>query len=332
MSAPDRLLALWLTGKCNLRCRYCYAAHGPQADMRYETARKAMDYMDGHPFRLQLAGGEPLLNKPLLLRILEDVGDDPSIPCSIQTNATLIDDGIAEVFRKYRVAVGVSLDGKPEINEKQRGETPKALEGIRILGAHGIRVNLTVVVTAENAARLHELVDMALYLGNVNGIGLDLLRRAGRAVDNGISPAAPEALEHGLRALKKRVDEVNRLLPRPLIVREFEKAKYYLSAEHPCLDYCFAARGKSFVVLPDGGCWPCGSLAGQPEYSMGNVHSAVQPLTIQCARPEQCETCVYRKACTGGCPSRGLLRGGFDELDCLMKKISFELVQTGGRS
>ena len=272
------------------------------------------------------------MNKPLLLRILEDVGDDPNIPCSIQTNAMLIDDGIAEVFRRYRVAVGVSLDGKPELNDKQRGGTRKALEGIRILGVHGIRVNLTAVVTAENAARLDELVDMALYLGNVNGIGLDLLRRAGRATDHGVAPAAPEALEHGLRALKRRLDEVNRLLPRPLIVREFEKAKYYLSAEHPCLDYCFAAQGKSFVVLPDGGCWPCGSLAGQAEYSMGNVHSAVQPLTIQCAKPEQCETCVYRRACTGGCPSRGLLRGGFDELDCLMKKISFELVQTGGRS
>lgn len=328
MAVPDRLLVLWLTGRCDLRCRYCYAANGPQADMAPDTARKAIDLMGGRPFRLQLAGGEPLLNRRLLLEILETVGGEPNILCSIQTNATLVDDVLAEVFRKNRVAVGVSLDGMPEINEKQRGLTPKALEGVRILGAHGLRVNLTAVVTAENAARLDQLVDLAVYLGNVNGIGLDLLRQAGRAAESKIAPADPGSLERGLRALKIRLDQVNRLLPRPLVVREFEKAKYCLHAEHPCVDYCFAAQGKSFVVLPNGDCLPCGSLAGQAQYSMGNVHSGVHPLSIRCARPEKCNTCVYRKACAGGCPSRGLLRGGFDELDCLMKKISFQLMET----
>lgn len=330
MGVPERLLVLWLTGRCNLRCRYCYAANGPKTDMAPNTAQKAIDHMGGRPFRLQLAGGEPLLNRALLLQVLERIRGNPDISCSIQTNATLIDDEAAEVFRKNRVAVGVSLDGKPEINEKLRGETRKALDGIRILGEHGIRVNLTVVVTEENAAHLAELVDLSVYLGNVNGIGLDLLRRAGRAVDGQIFSASPESLRQGLLALKKRLDGVNRLLRQPLVVREFEKARYCLAAERPCMDYCYAAQGNSFVVLPDGDCYPCGSLAGREQYSMGNVHSAVHPLSIQCTRPEKCETCVYRRACTGGCPSRGLLRGGFDELDCLMKMVSFQLMQTGG--
>ncbi len=328
MSAKRRLLVLWLTGRCNLRCRYCYAADGPAADMDMDTAVKAIGLMGEHPFKLQFAGGEPLLNLPLLEEILEYIRKNkPRAACSIQTNGTLLDDRAARLLEQNRVAVGVSLDGKPEINERLRGKTGKAVEGIRLLGEHGMMVNLNTVVTAENAEHLADMVDMAIYLGNVGGIGLDLLRCAGRAREGGAVRASAEALQKGLLDLKTRLDTVNRLLPRPLIVREFEKAKYYLAAEQPCMDYCYAAQGNSFVVLPGGDCYPCGSLAGQPQYSMGNVHSTVRPLRIDCTRPEKCRTCIYRRVCSGGCPSRGLLCGGFDELDCLMKKITFQFAE-----
>ena len=183
-------------------------------------------------------------------------------------------------------------------------------------------------MTRDNAEHLADLVDMAVYLGNVGGIGLDLLRMTGRAEDGETGPAEAETLRLGLLRLKERLDAVNRLLERPLVVREFEKAACSLGAKKPCRDYCYAARGEAMAVLPQGDCYPCGSLAGRPEYYMGNVHSTVRPLRIGCARPERCGACVYREACSGGCPSRGILCGGFDELDCLMKKISFQFAQS----
>lgn len=327
-----RLLVLWLTGKCNLRCRYCYAADSSAEDMTFETAKKAIGWMQGANFKVQFAGGEPLLNLSLMKEILEYLAQEyPNTACSVQTNAALITEEAAALFKKYHVAVGVSMDGSPERNERLRGKTKEAINGIQILRKHGIMVNLNAVVTAENVLHLADLVDLALYLGNVGGIGLDLLRYAGRAKEGAVQRASAKQLEEGLLLLRKRLDYVNTFLDRPLIVREFEKASYYLETEAACKDYCYASQGKSFVVLPDGTCYPCGSLAGMEQYNMGNVHSTVHSLRINCERPEKCRTCVYQKACSGGCPSRGLLNGGFDELDCLMKIITFQFAEDAKR-
>ena len=328
MNEGKRLLVLWLTGRCNLKCKYCYAAHGPAKDMDMDTFKKAVELMGAYPFKIQFAGGEPLLNKPLLEEILDYLERErPDVSCAIQTNGTLIDDSFARMVKRHRLAVGVSMDGKPDKNEWLRGRTKAVIEGVRLLGDYGISLNLNTVVTAENVLHLADIVDMAVYFGNVRGIGLDLLRLSGRAMEKQVHRAEPGDLEEGLHLLKERLDTVNRLLKRPLVVREFQKAAYYLKTRNVCMDYCFASQGNSFVVLPDGECYPCGSLAGEKKYNMGNVHSAVTPIRINCTRPPQCSDCTYRSVCSGGCPSRGLLYGGFDELDCLMKKITFQFAE-----
>ncbi|MDR0818437.1 MAG: radical SAM protein, partial [Oscillospiraceae bacterium] len=291
---------------------------------------KALDAVSGDDFKLQLTGGEPLMNLPLVERVLEDVSSMPNCRgVAIQTNGTLIDGDTAKLLKKRRVAIGVSLDGKPETNERQRGGTKAAIEGIERLCANGIAVNINCTVTSDNAENLSETADMAAYLGNVRGIGLDLLRKSGRAVD---SQAAGETeLLTGLERLFGRVAEINRLLPpeRKIVVREYENAKRLLNGKQQPYNgsgsppYCYASLGKSYTVLADGECYPCGSLAGDARYRMGNVHSAVRSLAIRCEAPEECGGCSYKSVCTGCCPSRGLLNGGFNATDCIMKKYIF---------
>jgi uncharacterized protein len=301
-------------------------------DMELEMAQQVVNLMGSHPFRLQFAGGEPLLNLPLMEKIMEYTRTRcPDARFSVQTNGTMLDEKAAAVFRRYRVAIGVSLDGKFETNEKQRGRSADALNGILLLRARGLCANITSVVTHENAEKLCEIVDMAVYLQNVRGIGLDLLRKAGRAGEPA-SPAQPadkDALKRGIQELYRHLEQVNRLLPHPITIREFEKVRHQLT--HGACDgeqpYCYATQGDSYVVLPDGDCYPCGSLAGQRQDYMGNVRTGIERRAINCSRPAPCVDCAYQKFCTGGCPSRGLLNGGFDELDCVMKKTIFELIR-----
>lgn len=329
-----RSLVLWLTSDCNLQCRYCYAANVAPSYMTWDTAKRALETLGGSAYKLQLAGGEPLLNLPLVESVLREASRCPECwGISIQTNATLITEKTAALFREYNVAVGVSLDGMPEINELQRGQTSSAIRGIRCLAEYGICANITCVVTARNAAALKELADLALYLGNIRGIGLDLLRRAGRAT-GGDTPetrrCTPEALLCGLDALCSRLDQLNALLPsqRQIVLREAVKAEVQLRGQDCCKEYCYAAQGNSFVVLPNGDCYPCGSLTGDPRYDMGNVHSQVRPRHIGCSAPEECRHCSYAAVCTGGCPARGLLQGGFDPLDCVIKKYMFHRIES----
>src|SRR5689334_11407886 len=103
---------------CNLSCRYCY-----QDSMRQtQPVRRAYDLeamkravmADNHNF--SLFGGEPLLLPKADLEELWKWGYERYGVNSVQTNATLIDDDHIEMFRKYRVRVGISIDGPSDLN------------------------------------------------------------------------------------------------------------------------------------------------------------------------------------------------------------------------
>ena len=81
MMERSRQLILRLTNRCNLACRYCYAAcdglNGDSggSDMTFETARKAIDLFaqPGDRLRIQFTGGEPLLCVDLMAEIFDYV-------------------------------------------------------------------------------------------------------------------------------------------------------------------------------------------------------------------------------------------------------------------
>ncbi|MCL2150745.1 MAG: radical SAM protein [Coriobacteriia bacterium] len=323
------LLVLWPTGRCNLECRYCYAAGVSSQDMDLATACQAIDRMEG-PLSIQFAGGEPLLNIGLVeAACAYAAARHDDVLFSIQTNGSLIDRQAIEVIKRYRIAIGVSLDGRPETNEHLRGDTFEVIKGINSLYAAGLAININAVVSNYNALRLTELVDMAVFFGNVNGIGLDLLRASGLGAgpQASLKQAAGDDLRQGLIHLYAYARQINAGLAQKVIIREFEKARILWQAKQPPPAYCYAAQGRSFVVLPNGDCYPCGSLAHDRGYFMGNIHDSFQALAIACDRPEGCSSCEYGGFCPGGCPARGLLDGGFDELDCVMRKTSFDLIK-----
>ncbi len=175
-------LVLWVTTDCNLRCRYCYASGGDKAEyMDCQVAKQALDLMlsqsDG--FKIQFAGGEPLLNMDLIEQVV-GYTQGLGIRYQLQTNATLIDDKIAGNLKRLAVDVGVSLDGLPAVNDPLRsfadgqGSTAATIAGLENLRAAGIGVGLTCVLSAENVTELCGLVELASYLGNVDGINLTL--------------------------------------------------------------------------------------------------------------------------------------------------------------
>ena len=133
------------------------------------------------PLTVQFAGGEPLLNWELIEAVTEYVEKQrPGTRLQLQTNGISMDRQKADYIREHKIATGVSLDGIPEVNERLRGRTAEAVAGIRTLGEAGVYVNLNAVVTSVNVQKLPQLVDFAWYLESVAGIGLDLLRAAGR--------------------------------------------------------------------------------------------------------------------------------------------------------
>ncbi len=327
------LLVLWLTNDCNLGCRYCYADAGRKKEsMTLDTAIRAVGRMGQEGFKLQLAGGEPLMNMVLVRKLYEYI-TEKGIRASLrlQTNGTLITPEIAGEIRRMRIAVGVSLDGGIDANEALRGGTAEVLKGIRHLAAEGVGVNLNCVLTGQNIESLPGLVDLAFYLGNVKGVGIDLLRRAGRAVKNEVPPARADQIGQALREAYTRTLELERASGRRIYIREIEEAKKRLKAGKGCREYCYAACGRAMVVLPGGNVWPCGSLVGIEGYFMGNVmEGEVAPLALKGGRDSACGGCRYETLCPGGCPSRLILNCGAatrQSQDCALRKTAFEIAE-----
>lgn len=326
-------LVLWITEDCNLRCKYCYANAGEKkAYMNRATFTKTLDLAGDNNYKLQIAGGEPLMNFSLIKEIYDYLQvKNPKININMQTNGTLINSEIAKKIKKMNIGVGVSLDGPIGINEKFRGKTIETINGIKTLGRENIIVNLNSVITDESIKYLDELVDLAFYCGNVYGIGLDLLRKTGRYMDNEgeFNEAKAGDIKKYLNKAYDRSKYLYEISGKRIILREIEDARFRLNMENPCKDYCYAALGSSMVVLPNGDIYPCSSFVGNEEYYMGNVHDrdSIKSIELRTQNMKYCKNCKYEKYCSRGCPARLIINDeNIIPLDCALRKTAFEIV------
>jgi len=147
--------------KCNIGCQYCY--QNPERDAGNDLRSYDMDLMmqrlkeDGRKFIL--FGGEPLLMPLADLEEIWRYGFERFGSNGIQTNGTLITGDHIDLFRRYKVHVGMSLDGPGELNDvrwagslsKTREATEKSHEAIRMLCEEGMPPSLIVTLSRSNA-------------------------------------------------------------------------------------------------------------------------------------------------------------------------------------
>ena len=101
-------LTLHLTNRCNLACRYCYQRHGGE-DMDFETAAAAIDRLaTGNNPGVIFFGGEPLLRKDLILRVIDrcEAREPNRFHYKVTTNGTLLDEAFLDEACRRRLAIG----------------------------------------------------------------------------------------------------------------------------------------------------------------------------------------------------------------------------------
>ena len=329
-----KLLVLWTTNDCNLRCKYCYAKAGTKKDyMDFETAKRIIETIPNDNFKIQLAGGEPLLNFSLIENMHDYIRKErPKVNLQMQSNGTLITEKIAKSIKKMNIAMGISLDGNIDINENLRGKTLDTINGIKLLGKENVMVNLNCVVTNKSIDGLDKLVDIAYYLGNVGGIGLDLLRKTGRAIESEVKSASPIEIKVNLKKAYSRTVELSKLTGRRVVIREIEDARKRLEENISTTNYCHATYGGSIVGLPNGTLYPCGSLVNIEKYFMVNIYknTSLKTIKINYKNSEMCNRCKYNSICIKACPARSIINckeGSIPIEDCTLRKTAFEIVE-----
>lgn len=137
---PFHTYILKVASRCNINCSYCFIYN--KADQQWRKQPKFMsqstlsmlcsrvvEHCASHNKRsvsLIFHGGEPLLAGTKRIRTYLDIisrvlsSAKLSYSVGVQTNGTLITEDLLELFLEYDVAVGVSLDGPPYVNDRQR--------------------------------------------------------------------------------------------------------------------------------------------------------------------------------------------------------------------
>jgi uncharacterized protein len=162
--------------RCNIACQYCY--QNPERDAgneltAYDIAKIQEGVLaEGRPFIL--FGGEPLIMPEADLEALWAWGLEQFGSNGIQTNGTLIHERHIALFRRYKVQVGISVDGPGELNdirwagtlEKTREATARTHAAIERLCLDGMPPSLIVTLHRNNATadKLPVLGDWILHL------------------------------------------------------------------------------------------------------------------------------------------------------------------------
>jgi uncharacterized protein len=207
--------------RCNLQCRYCY--EDPQREAGnaggfYDLAaiKDSVAREGNGPFLL--FGGEPLLLPKEVLRDLWAWGLDRYGANIVQTNGSLIDGEHVDLFKQYKVRVGISVDGPGDLNdarwqgtpEKTRAATARTEEAIRRLCAEGIPPSLIVILHRLNATRevLPRLIAWFENLSSigVRRIGLHLLEIESETVQRSLALSVQENVDALLRLREFQAD------------------------------------------------------------------------------------------------------------------------------
>jgi len=355
-SQPHRRfgLTLSLTHDCNMRCIYCYAGRKRPGVMSERVGRKAIDRalasVAGHgELMLGFFGGEPALEAPLALRLIEYAHDrsaerDVALALSMTTNGTVTSAAAWALMVRHDMELAVSIDGTPEIHDRHRrfagggGTSARVIETVRRLVEARRRVRAVMVVRPDTITELAPNIRYLQGLG-LEGVApaLDLWARWTRAdvaaLDRSIAEAAAAWLEglpgFGVGWFDAKVARLSRLA---------NGAGPGRGECGDCEDRCRFGSGE-IAVAPSGRLFACERLIGEdsgcddPAAARalpGHALSGADFLTGFAPGPDpapaspECAACTVRAFCDTTCRCSNLVRTGDasrpDGLLCALNK------------
>jgi radical SAM protein with 4Fe4S-binding SPASM domain len=303
-----RILHIYLTHRCNLRCAQCYMAAGEgHADEELPVGgwRRVLDaFTDLYgPSAVSFSGGEPLLRPDLL--DLAGHARARGHYVTIFTNGTLVRAEVADRLAGACDCVQLSLDGATvDVHDaiRGRGSFAATVSTLGLLHSAGVRLRIALTVMPENAADLaNNLIPLLQTLG---GTALDVVLNnalpEGRASSGRFCPE-PQAMQDAVSGILGQLWTAG--WPRPASRRR-------RAPHHNC------GYGGGFILGPNGDVYPCPIMS----QAVGNVRSddladlagALNQIFEETAVDQmaECRTCDLRLICAGGCRRRNLRERG----------------------
>ncbi len=347
-----KALCLHIVHDCNLACRYCFAEegeyHGRRALMSFEVGKKALDFLianSGNRRNLEVDffGGEPLMNWDVVKQLVEygrskEEEYNKKFRFTLTTNGVLLNDEVMEFCNREMGNVVLSLDGRPEVNDKMRpfrnGKgsyeliVPKFQKFADSRNQNNYYVRGTF--TRENLDFSQDVIHFA-----------DLGFKQMSIEPVVASPEEPYAIRE--EDLPKIMEEYDKLaveyIKRQKEGRGFNFFHFMLDLNQgPCVAKRLSGCGSGteyLAVTPWGDLYPCHQFVGEEKFLLGNVDDGITNTEVRdefklcnVYAKDKCRDCFARFYCSGGCAANsynfhGSILDAYD-IGCEMQKKRIE--------
>ena len=350
-------VTLFLTHDCQLACQYCYADSGKfHREMPFEVAKDAMDFVAENCLKQNQdslvigfhGGGEPTYSWNLFAKSVKyatNIAKDKKLypVLAAATNGILGEEQI-EFIAQYLKGVNVSIDGPPDICDRQRPFRKRRLDGkttseilqntLKKFDELEFPYGLRATITSESTNRMPEIVEFFLKNFHPETIHLEPLFSIGRAKD--ISPPDP-------KEFTKYFIEAKEIGQKHGVEVSFSGARLY------SLHYTFCgALGSNLCVTPEGILSTCYEVLHPEDARSKHFWIGYSPLDVcqnmqkeievdasffghlrkidrfyidfdrladlrkrTVSRLKKCTNCFAKWHCAGDCPAKTLSLGDF---------------------
>ena len=290
-----KALCLHVAHDCNLRCRYCFAGTGAFGGTRrimdLETGKRAVDFVlaasgQREHCEIDFFGGEPLLNFTLIQELVK-YGNEAAarqkknIKFTLTTNGLLLDEAVKEFLEREEISVVLSLDGRPEINDRMRPHSD----------GRGSYANVMPRIQSFTEKRPSDspfaLGTYYYVRGTYTRLNPDFDKDVQHLADLGLrqislepvvaGPGAAYALrEEDLPGIYEAYDRLGEeILARRSQGNAFNFFHFNVALDQgPCLIKRLSGCGAGHeyaAVSPEGDIYPCHQFVGQAEYKLGSL-------------------------------------------------------------
>lgn len=348
-----KALCLHIAHDCNLRCKYCFASTGDfgtkRTLMSADTGKKAIDFLieksaARRNLEVDFFGGEPLLNfdvvKEIVLYALERQKEaGKNFRFTITTNAVLLNDKHMKFINEYMGNVVLSIDGRPEVNDRMRvradgrGTYKDILPKIKEMADSRDQNNYYVRGTFT-----HENLDFSKDVLHMADLGFKQIsvEPVVAASDSGF-----DIRREDLPTLFKEYEElVLEYVNRYKDGKGFNFFHFMMDLDAgPCMIKRMKGCGSGheyLAVTPEGDLYPCHQFVGMDEFKMGNVNDGsdinmdIREMFVgqNIYTKQECKKCWAKFFCSGGCAANawqfnGCLDKPYD-IGCELEKKRLE--------
>ncbi len=319
-----KAMCLHVAHDCNMNCAYCFgdkgAFEGVRCMLSLETGKKAIDFLiDNSGSRVNLEidffGGEPLMNFDVVKELVKygrqrEKERGKNIRFTITTNGILLDDDKITYINENMDNVILSIDGRPEVNDRMR----------KTVNDKG-----TYDIIMRNYKNFTEKREGLYYVrGTFTRYNLDFSEDVKHLLDMGFENVSVEPVvtsqeydyalrDEDLEIILKEYDRLSNLyIENALKGEPFDFFHFNVDLEQgPCLikRVSGCGAGTEYVaVSPEGDIYPCHQFVGNKDFMIGNLNDEKFENKLfntfnkaHIYNKTECFNCWAKFYCSGGC-------------------------------